>query len=465
MLVNLTFAQRALLCAVGGLLHAVALHDWPLLAWFSLAPVAVAVAGQNLRNTLWLGLIMGAFDAVESFGATLYGGGIVLILMACDTSVRLQWCLFASQSWRWGPAVWVVVTAAGVPLAEWLSETFLSPYYWPLSLADSQASLPVLLQIVAYGGPASLNGAMGLFGALLALATSVWSAGRRRRACWIVVGAVCVPSFIALLGVIRLATSPPPQRFANVVSVQGGIPSWAYRDARYVPELEDAIDDAYFGQTLSLALGSADLVTWPETAVRPSVKVLDKVQKRLRHTSEQVGAAIIAGMPLRGPRGELLNGAVLATRDGIATTSAKQRLVPLLEMEYARSPEIGVFDTPVARVGVLVCVESAYVQPARNVVARGAEMIVVLANDSGFGQSVSGRIHARIGALRAVEHGVSVVHAGQYQSTRIFDPYGRVLAESFVPGRAVVKARVPLPEKRGMDVPVVSWSVSNPVRY
>ncbi|HWR53797.1 MAG TPA: carbon-nitrogen hydrolase family protein [Bryobacteraceae bacterium] len=128
--------------------------------------------------------------------------------------------------------------------------------------------------------------------------------------------------------------------------------------------------------------------------------------------------------------GDLLyNTAVLIDRHG--RIAGKYRKVHLATVEGERGITPGsdypVFDTDFGRVGMLVCWDNWFVEPARVMRLKGAELLLLPI----AGDGVPGHWDV-ISRARAIDNGVFVVSASTNASSpsRIIDPYGKVLAEA-----------------------------------
>jgi len=89
-----------------------------------------------------------------------------------------------------------------------------------------------------------------------------------------------------------------------------------------------------------------------------------------------------------------------------------------------------------------ICYESSYGRITRGQIDRGANLIVIITDDTWFGHTAAARQHAAIAAVRAAESDRYVVRSAETGISQVIDPYGRVLSEAglFVP--AVVVAQV-----------------------
>ncbi len=81
-------------------------------------------------------------------------------------------------------------------------------------------------------------------------------------------------------------------------------------------------------------------------------------------------------------------------------------------------------DTRVGKLGVLICLESVYPDAGRAVAARGAELLLVMSNDAGFGWSPITRHMTNRAAVRALETGRWLLRVGQAGVTTLIDPTG-----------------------------------------
>ncbi|NOX45030.1 MAG: hypothetical protein GXO72_04790, partial [Caldiserica bacterium] len=113
------------------------------------------------------------------------------------------------------------------------------------------------------------------------------------------------------------------------------------------------------------------------------------------------------------------------------------------------------------RYGVLICSESQFPGFTRALARGGAEVILVLTNDSWFGASRILREHFACGSLRAAETGRAFLQAAITGVTGGFGPDGLPLGTLAGRGSGTLALRVPLhshvtPYMRLGDWPVVA---------
>jgi apolipoprotein N-acyltransferase len=84
----------------------------------------------------------------------------------------------------------------------------------------------------------------------------------------------------------------------------------------------------------------------------------------------------------------------------------------------------------------MICYESAYPNYVREFVSRGAEFLVVLTNDSWWGNTSGAYQHASFASLRAVENRRWIVQCANGGISLIVDPAGRTHLEKGLYTRA-----------------------------
>lgn len=89
--------------------------------------------------------------------------------------------------------------------------------------------------------------------------------------------------------------------------------------------------------------------------------------------------AIVAGYTEAGPGGELYSSAVCVTGDGVLGHQRKVHLPPAERFAYTPGDGFAAFDTPVGRMGLLVCYDKLFPEAARALALDGAEVICSIA--------------------------------------------------------------------------------------
>jgi len=143
--------------------------------------------------------------------------------------------------------------------------------------------------------------------------------------------------------------------------------------------------------------------------------------RRLGDVAREWNMYIVAALGERD--GEAVyNTAVLIGRDGNVIGKYRKVQLPREEIESGVTPGDAwpVFDTDFGRIGMMVCWDVQYAEPARALAFQGAEIIFV---PIWGGNEILTR-------ARAIENQVHVVSCGYGIASTIYDPWGNLLAEA-----------------------------------
>jgi predicted amidohydrolase len=221
---------------------------------------------------------------------------------------------------------------------------------------------------------------------------------------------------------VELRESPPPEprrvRLAAVNHRPKGTKS---------PEENREI----FGRLVEEAAArEADIVVLPEgiTIVGNGLTYAHAAEPVPGPTTEYLGTLakrfqlwIVAGLYEReGVR--IYNTAVLLDRDGTLAGRYRKMSLPDEEIEGGITPgaDTPVFDTDFGRVGLMICWDSSYPEVARELAARGAEVLLM---------PIWGGQETLV-AARAMENQVYLVASGYDFRTGIFDRRGERIADA-----------------------------------
>src|SRR5829696_2899220 len=196
------------------------------------------------------------------------------------------------------------------------------------------------------------------------------------------------------------------------------------------------------------AAARRDLVAWGESSVGRDPAANPGDVARLAAVARDAGAPVLANVDAeRTGEGGIYKSALLVGPSGVLGSYDKLRLVPFGEyvplrpllgwvtrltdaaaVDRHRGARLAVLDADGLAVGPLVCFESAFPDLARDLAARGAEVVVVQTADTTFQGSWGQDQHASLSAVRAVEAGRPVVQAAISGTSAAFDARGRRLA-------------------------------------
>ena len=226
--------------------------------------------------------------------------------------------------------------------------------------------------------------------------------------------------------------------------------------------VRDSVIDALLVQTVELAaehtIRPPRLILWPETAVPARLTRNALYRYRIEALVDSIDIPILTGFPdgVKLPDGAVRfsnSAALVIPRRGITEQYDKRHLVPF--SEYFPLPLLKRYDfgqsnfTPGDRpgvmtdleipFGVLICFESIFPGPSRELAALGARYLVNITNDQWFGDSAAPQQHFRMNILRCIENRMGMVRAANTGISGIIDPYGFVheRTETFVPSTFV----------------------------
>jgi apolipoprotein N-acyltransferase len=215
-------------------------------------------------------------------------------------------------------------------------------------------------------------------------------------------------------------------------------------------------------ERITAALPRADLVVWGESSVGFDLRRRPDLVARLAALARAHGPLLV-NEDARDAAGRISKSAVLIGPDGEEARYVKNRLVPFGEYVPLRTalgwlthisqaakedrvPGTGVVMMHASSgvtFGPLICFESTFPDLGRDVVRRGARLVVYESATSTFQGSWAPPQHASLGAVRAAETGRPVVQAALTGVSAAFDPRGRRLAWFDTPRRGSVIVRIP----------------------
>ena len=143
--------------------------------------------------------------------------------------------------------------------------------------------------------------------------------------------------------------------------------------------------------------------------------------ERLGDLARRKNSYVVAGIYEReGPL--VYNTAVLIDRAGRLTGKYRKVYLPRDEVDGGSTPgsDYPVFATDFGKVGLMICWDVQYPDPARALALGGAEILAL---------PIWGG-NATLGHARAIENSVFLVSSGYDYATEIVDPVGKVVAKA-----------------------------------
>ena len=206
----------------------------------------------------------------------------------------------------------------------------------------------------------------------------------------------------------------------------------------------------------------ACLVIWPETAVVKNLTADTEITKQLEQFAAEHQITLVTGAFSSSDDPKLeYNSAWVFTPDGVCDRQySKQVLVPMGEVipfrswferlmpwlftgdilleECARGEGAVVNETPCGNLGTLICYESIVPHIVRQNTKQGADVLVMITNDSWFGDSAALQQHLSHAKLRAVENGCYLLRAANTGISAFVQPDGTVASRTAVNEQAVL---------------------------
>lgn len=201
-----------------------------------------------------------------------------------------------------------------------------------------------------------------------------------------------------------------------------------------------------FHASRELSENGAEFVAWPEFTV-PIYPLQTPFFKRQFVDFSLKHVPLLAGFTDYGDGGKVFN-SVMLFKGGQIEKYDKVHLTPFGEYILFRrwlffvkkiTDEIGDFSPGETlhnlglsgrRLATPICYEIIYPELVRSLVARGAEVIVTVSNDSWFGRSSAPYQHLAMAVFRSVENRRFLLRSTSNGISALIDPGGRILRQS-----------------------------------
>jgi len=413
--------------------------EFAALAWIGLVPLLAVVArGPSPLRALILGWTTGTlFFYASCYWLTysmIHYGGLpavlaYLLLIPGALVVGLFPGLFAMilalVIRRWGakaillsPIVWATSEYARLGVTGQLWNAIGYSQAYPLS--------GMLIQVAKWGGVYEAGALVVAINAAVALVAldRTWKSTGLATAVGVIVTFTLVASLV--IGGGTKSGVPP---FAHVVAVQPNVPMTLFKTAE---ENQQLLQRHLTLTANALAQLPSDdlprLVVWPESPMNFAYGSDQQLQQILQTFAHLNRVSLLFNSQEAAPLGGIYNSAILLNEDGrMISQYDKIRLLPF--GEYVPLPRwlpgaslitaiVGDF-TPGAnytmmpirdrRVGVFICIESAYPSIARTLTNGGADALINISNDGYLGPTAVMRQHLANAVFRAVENGRPVI--------------------------------------------------------
>lgn len=456
--------SAAIVATLGGAAGVLAFPR-PGLWWIapiSVAALSVAVAGQRLRRSAWLGLLWGAafFLPLLHWTSTFVGAAPWLILGLAEAGYIAALAPLLTLVQRlpfwpaWAGAAWVAQEAlrgrapfGGFPWGRWAFSQSTAPTRWFAALAGA----PGVSFVVA------VSGGLLAAGVLRALCAP-GARGARRRSVWTASVATLVAGAVGVMaagwGIGPMLRPDPGGPSITIALVQGSVPD---RGLEFNERRSQVLNN-HVTKTVELArrvdageLARPDLVLWPENASDIDPYTDPTAAAAITSAVEAIGVPILVGAILDGPGDDHITnvGILWSPTTGPGQQYAKRHPVPfgeyiplrsiarkiskdvdLVKRDMIAGTGDGRIDGAAVPLGDVICFEVAYDGLVRSSVEAGAQLLVVQTNNATFGHSAETYQQLAMSRIRAVEHGRVVAQVATSGKSAIIAPDGSVSAES-----------------------------------
>jgi apolipoprotein N-acyltransferase len=448
-----------LLAALSGLLYVAAFPGyglWPL-AFVAFVPVALAVRGASVRRAVALGALAGF---TSHLGGYYWISHMLQVFAGLPSPVAFFGFLLvaAAQGASFG---------AGLGLAHWLGRRrgwgfsltlpvglvamdFAYPLIFPSYVANTLFGATWLSQSAELWGVLGLTAIIGAVNGALADALVAQFEGQPRpRRTLMVAGALL--AFVTLYGAVR--TRQVDAEIARAEKLKVGLVQTNVGGFENVQGYGATVR-RYVEGTRALNAQGAQLVVWPEGALRGTMKVGANIRETVLGGLSQP-LAFGATRVDRDATGQRVpyNSAFLADAEG-RVVGSYDKSVLLVFGEYIPLGETfpkfyewlpmashwgrGRSTAPLVlgdwRLGTFICYEDIlprFVQGIMQPTAgRRPDVMLNLTNDSWYGDTVQPIEHLALASFRAIEHRRALVRSTNTGISALVDPAGRVVAKT-----------------------------------
>jgi len=246
----------------------------------------------------------------------------------------------------------------------------------------------------------------------------------------------------------------------EVSLIQGNID----QNIKWNPLFQQESIDIYQNMSLKKAPVGRGLIVWPETATPFFFQEESHLSSVVRNIPKLTSDWLLFGSPsyfAGGAKTEYMNSAFLLSPNGsTAGKYDKTHLVPYGEYVPLRHffPFInklvagigdfrkgdGVNPIGIGRhdLGILICYEAIFPEISRKYKADGTNLLVNITNDAWFGKTSAPYQHLSMTVFRAVENRTFLVRAANTGISAIIDPSGKVMKQTGLFERTVVRGSV-----------------------
>lgn len=279
-------------------------------------------------------------------------------------------------------------------------------------------NLPVL-QLGALTGPWGIGFVVMLFPAMFA--ALILSRAESRRTLGIALAMVfgCVFAY----GAYRLQATPPAPHSIIVGLADSDLKK------NFLPQDDSTAIELmreYEEQAKALAQRGAQVVVLPEMTALVRDSISGDVDTLFENAARSANVQIVLGVLHVTGKAAFNEARFYSATGELETVYRKHHLVPVVEGSTTPGTDISVLPQPIGKVGLEICRDMDYPNPARRYGRKDVGLLLVPAWDF----DVDRLWHGHMAILRGVEDGFTIVRAAKQGFLTVSDDRGRVLAEA-----------------------------------
>ena len=394
------------------------------LMWLAPLPVLLIASRISWRGALLVAFaarLLGSCSTVEYFRVTLNQVSIelrlvyLLLPVLVFTLAVMLFRAFLRRAQYW-PAVFAfpsVIVAFEYLNSLWVG-TFWNTAYTQLN------DLPVL-QLAAITGPWGISFVV-LF-CCSALAVLLLGAGTMRRQLLPALAAtvICIGGY----GELRLHNPPTAQHSIVLGLVSTGYSAYVQPFSES-PEQQINLLQQYASEAREVAARGAQIVVLPEMMALVYGPYSQRADQIFEETARSSKAQVLFDV-LNSVSGHTYNEARLYSASGNPeAVYRKHHPAYVLGEDVTPGTDIAVLDQSEGTLGLAICSDLDYSNPARKYGRNSVGLLLVPAWDS----YLSASWHGHMAIMRGVENGYSIVRASKVGLLTVSDDRGRVIAET-----------------------------------
>jgi apolipoprotein N-acyltransferase len=214
----------------------------------------------------------------------------------------------------------------------------------------------------------------------------------------------------------------------TVAAVQPVVPSADYVNRLLEPAVQARIDRRVERLVREALRAHPDLLVVSEGGNGRYNFRVPQLRRRLERTARRGRVGLIVSSPDMDPEGRYYNALFSLAPDGrLLGTYRKRLLTPVGERHLSRGIEHVPLPSAIGPVGAMVCFESCFAGPSRDLVRAGARYLLVSTSDASFRNSPMALLHTRFSVFRAIETRRYLVQAANTGPSLVVRPTGAVL--------------------------------------